>query len=79
MNSHLEDIGVGIIVIATFLIASIAHIEILPLSCVIGFLMICPLLFLLSKTKYGYKHKWVIILLCLFIIAVHIALINFIF
>ena len=78
MDSHLEDIGVGIIIIATFLIAINVHIELLPISCVLGFLMICPLLFILSKTKYGYKHKWVIILLCLFIIAAHLVLITFI-
>lgn len=44
MDSHLEDIGVGIIIIATFLIATTVHIELLPISCVLGFLMICPLL-----------------------------------
>ena len=33
MDSHLEDIGVGIIIIATFLIATTVHIELLPISC----------------------------------------------
>ena len=82
MNIHestLENIGIGVAFIFMMIVTSIIHPELLPLSVVLSFIILSPLLLVLNKTKYGYKHKWVIILLCIIIIIIHIIITKMIY
>ena len=72
----LENIGIGAVIIGLAIVLVAFHAEYIPLSGAIGFVIMLPVYFILDKTKYGYKHKWVAILQGVVIIITHIVLCN---
>lgn len=68
-----EIVAMGLFIIMAIIAVATDFILIL-LSAPLGLIVLSPLYLILSKTKYGYKHKWVAILQILVIIIIHIIL-----
>lgn len=71
-KENLEALGAGILIMALAALATVTNILMLPLSAAIGLLILSPVYWILSKSKYDYTHKWMCILQCIIIIIVHI-------
>ena len=73
-REELEAIGVGVVIMALMALATITNIMMLPLSVALGFLILSPAWWILSKTKKEYKYKWLMILQGIIIIIIHVVL-----
>lgn len=73
-REELEAIGAGVVIMALMALATITNIMILPLSGALGFLILSPVWWILSKTKKEYKYKWLLILQGIIIIIIHVVL-----
>ena len=77
-RDKLEEIGAMVLFIIMAIVAVATDFMLILLSAPLGLIVLSPLYLSLSKTKYGYKHKWVVILQILVIIIIHIILVGII-
>lgn len=77
-RDKLEEIGAMVLFIIMAIVAVATDFMLILLSAPLGLIVLSPLYLILSKTKYGYKHKWVGILQILVIIIIHIILVGII-
>lgn len=77
-RDKLEEIGAMVLFIIMAIVAVATDFMLILLSAPLGLIVLSPLYLILSKTKCGYKHKWVVILQILVIIIIHIILVGII-
>ena len=77
-RDKLEEIGAMVLFIIMAIVAVATDFMLILLSAPLGLIVLSPLYLILRKTKYGYKHKWVVILQILVIIIIHIILVGII-